>query len=204
MHQRPLVVQPVETSYRFIPLTQNKIAVVDAGDYDWLSQWSWCAKYDATRNCFYAVRAQGPRHRKNIFMHRAILGLDNPKEYVDHWDGDGLNNQRKNLRRCNNAQNIANRKPQVNNTSGFKGVSFKRGRNKWAANAYINKMQFHLGYFATAREAATAYDEVLFYRFGEFAKLNFPNTTPAIRETLRRKLFNTPQGQSSVLCDSAS
>ena len=32
--------------YRLIPLTQGKYALVDAADYDWLSQWRWGANWN--------------------------------------------------------------------------------------------------------------------------------------------------------------
>ena len=42
------------SDYRTIPLSQNKFAVVDAADYEWLMQSKWCAHKH--RNTWYAVR----------------------------------------------------------------------------------------------------------------------------------------------------
>src|SRR5208337_4201723 len=100
---------------REIPLTQGKVTIVDAADYEWLSQWHWSSKKDSTGN-HYAVRSK-------ISMHRAILGLGlgDPRK-VDHLDGNGLHNWRSNLRLATNSQNQMNRRKAVNNTWGFIGV----------------------------------------------------------------------------------
>lgn len=34
--KRHEVIQPIDTEYRLIPLTQGQVAVVDAADYEWL------------------------------------------------------------------------------------------------------------------------------------------------------------------------
>jgi hypothetical protein len=73
-------------------------------------------------------------------MHRLILSrmLGRPlqqKEYVDHIDGDGLNNRRRNLRLSTNAQNIRNT-GKVRSMNGrapssqYKGVCFVSKTNK--------------------------------------------------------------------------
>lgn len=54
--ERPAVAQPISKPYRFIPLTQNKIALVDAEDFEWLSQWNWYAAAHQSGS-FYARRS---------------------------------------------------------------------------------------------------------------------------------------------------
>lgn len=101
-------------------------------------------------------------------MHREImrtpLGMD-----TDHIDHDRLHNCKSNLRVCTHRENQGNRKIAINNTSGFKGVSFYRPQKKW--KAVISDI--YLGYFTTPEEAAQAYDKAAIDYYGEFAKLNF-------------------------------
>lgn len=92
--------------------------------------------------------------------------------YIDHIDGNKLNNSFENLRECTNAQNAYNSKTPKSNTSGFKGVSLDKRYNKWAAYIRFNYRRKGLGYFNTKEEAARAYNQAAIQYFGEFAKLN--------------------------------
>jgi len=89
---------------------------------------------------------------------------------IDHVDGNGLNNQKANLRVASHAENCANRRINRNNTSGFKGVS--KNKERWQAYIRVAYRQIHLGYFDTPEEAAEAYDRAAIAYFGEFAKTN--------------------------------
>jgi hypothetical protein len=93
---------------------------------------------------------------------------------VDHEDGNGLNNQRSNLRIASPTQNQGNARRRKDNTSGYKGVSWYRRTNKWKAHIRVDKKLRHLGYFIDLTDAARAYDAAALEHFGEFAHLNFP------------------------------
>lgn len=156
-----------------IKLTQGKYALVDDKDFDFLNQFKWCAY--KSRNNFYAGR--GIRRPdgtwRMIGMHRAILGLSDSKIIADHRDGNGLNNQRENLRACTDGENKKNKVRYSNNTSGFKGVYFNKSQSKFQAYISVNGKIKHLGLFTTAIEAAKAYDAAAAIHHGEFAR---PNT----------------------------
>jgi hypothetical protein len=153
-----------------ISLTQGKVALVDDEDFETVSRHRWATL--KTRNTCYAMRKSGP---KFILMHREILGLQ-PGDGVksDHWDGNGLNNQRVNLRRCTSLQNSRNQRVRVGTKhSRFKGVSWKPDLQKcWIALITINKRTTYLGYFHTEEAAALAYNFAAQRHFGEFARLN--------------------------------
>ena len=154
-----------------IQLTQGKVALVDDADYEWLNQWKWYAKKE--RGTFYAVRGINKGgDRRSIRMHRLILGLTDPKDFGDHKDMDGLNNQRNNLRKCSHAQNQRNRNGHRNSASKFKGVTFRTKDNMWYAQIKYNKKLTHLGGFKTEIEAAQKYNEAATKYHGEFARLN--------------------------------
>jgi hypothetical protein len=157
-----------------ISLSQNKVALVDDEDYDFLSQWKWQVTEGKTGK-FYAVRMQCiPKSeiRKRIFMHRLIMKAPDNID-VDHKKGNGLNNQKENLRLATKSQNAANRKKPKNNTSGFKGVSWDRARNKWLACIRFNYKNIHLGRFIDRIDAVKSYDKKAKELFGEFAQTNF-------------------------------
>ena len=153
-----------------IPLTRGKVALVDDEDFEQLFQFQWYA--DLIRGRWYVMRIAGLRGRKRrIYMHRDILGIPLGVE-VDHKDGNGLNNQRYNLRPATHAQNLQNRGKPSSNTSGYKGVSWFKRDGKWRACIGVDGRVIHLGYYDTAEEAARAYNEAAPKYHGKFAKLN--------------------------------
>ena len=160
-----------DSDYRTIPLTQGKFAIVDAADFDWLSRWKWSLLVGRDR--FYAHRTQIIDGKQvNIPMHRFILGVDDPSIEVDHQDGDGLHNWRRNLRPCTTSQNQQNRKRAANNTSGFVGVGKHKATNKWVAYIKIDGKQRHLGLFDSVLDAVVARDAAAAELYGEFARPN--------------------------------
>ena len=162
----PDVTQPADSAVRLIPLTQGKVAIVDAEDYDWLIQYKWYACKAGSD--FYARRKWGGQY---IFMHRLITDApDGP--VVDHIDGNSLNNTKANLRICTQLQNSYNRGP-LPGTSRYKGVYWHKQQKCWASCIQQNKKTYHLGLFNNEEDAAKAYDEKARKLFGEYAYLNF-------------------------------
>lgn len=164
-----------------IQLTQGKVALVDDEDYEHLNQWKWFAQKDTSvkKEKFYACRQIRLDNGKQtaIRMHRQIMNT--PQDMLaDHIDGDGLNNQKYNLRNCTTAQNNMNRRNTHESLSEFKGVSFNKRRGMWAAQIQYCRKNIHIGYFVFEYEAAMAYDNMALKLFGEFAYLNkFKNKT---------------------------
>jgi len=152
-----------------IELTQGKYAIVDTADFEYLNQWKWYAI--KARATFYAVRNVGRSpFQKRVWMHREIMNT--PVEMdTDHRDGNGLNNQRRNLRVCTNTQNQANKSKQTNNTSGYKGVFWNN--EKWQARICVEGKKIHLGHFSNVEDAARAYDSAAKNLYGEYARTNF-------------------------------
>jgi hypothetical protein len=144
---------------REIKLTQGKVALVDDADYDELAKHKWNAsKYGET---FRAKRGFGPanNHRK-IYMHRQILNAPSDLE-VDHIDGNGLNNQRSNLRLATRSLNNRNRHYQKPTKHGLpRGVSQCQGSGKFVVTISINDKTKYAGLFETKEEASKAYEQL--------------------------------------------
>jgi hypothetical protein len=154
-----------------IELTNGFYAEVSDKDYQLVRGHKWYA--DKISKVVYAKRNIAIDGRlKKIYMHRVILGLKAGDPSVDHRDGNGLNNMRSNLRIDPHRQNTQNVEKQVNNTSGYKGVSWRKDTKKWHAYIKVKGKRFNLGYHATVVEAAQAYNEAAKKYHGPFARLN--------------------------------
>lgn len=162
----------VEGPLAYVPLTRGFFAIIDAADADFIGQWNW--KAQVTRYTVYALRSDrsekgpdGPICR-NITMHREIL---RPRAgmFVDHIDGNGLNNSRANLREATHAQNMQNKGPRRQSKSGIKGVM--PNRDRWMAQIKENGRTIHLGTFDTVEEAGAAYREASLRIHGDFGRL---------------------------------
>lgn len=154
-----------------IPLTRGKVALIDEADAERVLRHKWTAlpKSDGKWYARRAVMGKDKVHR-TIYLHRFIL--DAPKGiHVDHWNGDGLDNRRSNLRLATRTQNAFNR--GARNVIGLKGVSRNGSGYRAAITAY--RITHHLGTYGTAEEAARAYDAKAVELHGEFARLNFPS-----------------------------
>ena len=157
-----------------IKLMNKKYALVDDEDFDFLNQFRWYAHRDNRRNGVMDYVDRNWRRGGKSFherMHRVIMKA--PKGIlIDHIDMNPLNNQKSNLRRATQSQNMMNRGAQKNSSSLFKGVFWSLWASKWRAQIVSNKKSIHLGYFNSKKEAALAYNKAADEYFGEFAKLN--------------------------------
>lgn len=147
-----------------IILTNNKLSVkVDDEDYSNLVQWNWLIEYGYAQRLVKGIR---------IRMHREIMNATKGK-YIDHINGDKLDNRKENLRFCTQRENSKNVKVErKNNTSGYKGVAWKKQNKKWRASIFLNYKNIHIGYYDTKEKAALAYNEAAIKYHGEFARLN--------------------------------
>jgi HNH endonuclease len=161
-------------------------ATIDDADYNRLILFRWNLKGGR-----YAVR-----YRKKadggggVLMHREIIGTDKGKD-VDHVDGDGLNNQRENLRECTTSQNLMNRhRPSGHGSSGFLGVHWRARAGQWRAVATKEGRMYFFGSSKSKEEAAILRAHGAVHLFGEFApdfdrKLASLHPCPELTQWLR-------------------
>jgi hypothetical protein len=84
---------------------------------------------------------------------KMMTGTD-PGNFIDHKNGNRLDNRWGNLRLANNGENICNSKLRKDNRSGVKGVTWDSEAKKWRAVISINKRSIRLGRFASLEQAA--------------------------------------------------
>jgi hypothetical protein len=160
----------------------GRVALVDDDDHELVSQHTWIALRTRRPGVFYAYS------NTQVLMHRLILGC--PEFDADHIDGNGLNNQRHNLRLATRSQNLANMRPRAGGSSRFKGVHWDRVNGRWRAMIQVNGHMRAIGRYSTEEAAARAYDAAALAAWGEFACPNFPgrplhDRRPGLRRDLR-------------------
>ncbi len=134
---------------------------VDAIKYDLLCNMFWFKN-----NSGYVTSYSGGRQ---VFIHRIIT--DCPKDkFVDHIDGNPMNNRLENLRICDKQQNCRHRTIlQSNNSSGYQGVVWHKIQCKWNARINITpKCRKSLGYFDSIEDAIEVRKQAEEKYFGEF------------------------------------
>lgn len=111
--------------------------------------------------------------KKNYLAHRLawlyVHGYP-PVHEIDHMNGDPRDNRINNLRPASKAQNAQNQRRSAKNSSGHKGVSWSRHKQRWRAAIKVDDRSIHLGYFRELAAAAEAYRSAAARYFGDFAR----------------------------------
>ena len=128
----------------------------DLEDYDKIKNYCWridCNGYVITK-------------KEGIRLHKLLL---DDAETIDHINHKRHDNRKCNLRKATYSQNGMNRSITKRNTSGVKGVSWYKSRNKWIAYISFNKRFINLGYFDNFNDAVKTRKEAEEKYFGEWS-----------------------------------
>lgn len=124
-------------------------AIIDDSDYGCVSKYRWSVKIGGT-GIKYGHRVD--KNNKSIYLHRYIMKAKKGQT-VDHINRNGLDNRKANLRFCTTAENIMNSKMFKHNTSGYKGVTWDKFRNKWASQIQFSQKHIYLGRHESLEDA---------------------------------------------------
>lgn len=164
----------------FTALTQGYVALVSPEDRGFLEERAWNARVQECRQVYVTAK----RNDETLRLHREIMGVTRPDEYVDHANGNGLDNRRRctltgkeQLRVSCAVGNGQNKRPRTTfrNTRipGVKGVYFVAGLAKpYRVRIMARGDLHHVGYFDSLVEAAAAYNTKAREVHGAFACLN--------------------------------
>ena len=153
-----------------IPLRNNKGNIIDYAyvsqkDYVSVNRYKWYRWSSIEDKVVYAVsNLKGDSTR----MHQFIMGKAPDGLVIDHWNLNGLDNRRENLRfitKQQNGQNIAKREGL---TSKYKGVCYDKRTKLWImtyAKEWTSSHEFE-------EDAANEYDKYVLLKFGEGARTN--------------------------------
>lgn len=149
---------------RRIKLTHGAYAFIDDEDFNKLSKNRWHLTVGG-----YVRSAQTGNNSKKILMHREIMGAKKG-QFIDHINGNPLDNRKENLRFCTHAENRLNNKMPITNSTGFKGIYFQD--NKWTVRIKVRHKQIYLGRYSSKLDAAKAYQLAAHNLLGAFARGN--------------------------------
>lgn len=161
----------------------EQIVLFDAKDHSLLKHFKWHVERYKGGNTLYvcAIITNSKLKKTTLKMHRLIMNPIESQE-VDHINGNGLDNRRKNLRICSHSQNGKNHRINKNNKSGYKGVSKcitkSKHKNKtyvyeyWLAQICKDFKRIFLGKFKNKEDAFKSYCEASKKYHGEFGRIS--------------------------------
>jgi AP2 domain len=115
------------------------------------------------------IRVDRRRYRAS---HLAVLWMTGewPPDQINYFDDDDTNIRWANLRLIGRSQKMYNRGKQRNNSAGFKGVTFHKGRDKFQAQIQAAGDYRFLGYFDSPQAAHRAYCRAARRMHGKYAR----------------------------------
>lgn len=164
----------------------GNLNTVDIPDNEVLNE-----RFTYTNGCLYMKKSVGSRSKGSKVgtvsrgyslvqiegtlykLHRVIYKMHHGTcpQYIDHIDGNPLNNKIENLRASDKYKNQWNTRPRAG-SSKYKGVSLIKKSGKWAAKITYMLKEYRLGTFDREIEAAKAYNNKAIELYGEHAKIN--------------------------------
>ena len=115
----------------------------------------------------------GYLNKKQVFLHRLIMGVLSDDTIIDHINHNGYDNRKNNLRCCTTSQNNCNRNPQSNTISGIRGVYYDKARSKWRAYIISNGKYHNLGRYEDISLAIEARKKAAQLYFKDFCPLTY-------------------------------
>lgn len=147
-----IVSQPVlrnEDGIAIIRVQQNDnifYTLVDDDDYYTLIKYIWM------------LDKSGYAYTNYTLMHRMVMNCTNlDGSVIDHINQNKLDNRKSNLRFSTASFNVRNRAKKENCSSKYKGVYWRKNRNKWGAYITIDGIRKSLGCYDNEEDAAEAY-----------------------------------------------
>jgi hypothetical protein len=120
------------------------------------------------KNGYWTVRYKNKIYLEHRLIYTMFYG-DVPK-FIDHINGDRLDNRIENLRPCTPVENQRNKKLSKVNKSGYKGVSWREGRKAWRVAIRTNGKRIEIGCFEDLELAGLVADMAREKYHGEFCR----------------------------------
>lgn len=153
--------------YAIFKTSSGREFIVDAQDANLIKEYYWHIS-SGGYVCTNVNNIKRVGKNTLVQLHRLIMNPADDK-LVDHRDHNKLNNRRLNLRECTYSNNNMNKRTQINNTSGVKGVCWYKKYQKWMSYIKVDKKFINLGYYLDINDAVKIRKEAEHKYFGDFA-----------------------------------
>ena len=114
-------------------------------------------KNHISKTGYFVIDLKKENQRKTFKVHRliALAFIDNKNNlpFINHIDGNKLNNNISNLEWVSNRENCCHAKSILKKSSIYTGVCFRKNRNKWQSSIIFNGKQIYLGTFENEIDA---------------------------------------------------
>lgn len=138
----------------------------------------WLKKKGAEYSVWCEMKSRCSNPNNNVYKHYGGRGISvcsrwnesfekflqdmgrrpTPKHSIDRMDNNG-NYEIDNCRWSTQDIQTRNTRTRKDNTSGHRGVTWYKGKNKWRATINANKINYSLGYFENKEDAIKARKE---------------------------------------------
>lgn len=119
----------------------ERTIIFDDEDADFVKLFTWTVTQNG--NKLYAKTTK--KGLWSEYLHRLILGVQDPSIKVDHENGNGLDCRKHNLRTATQSQNLHNR-PTA-------GLSWNKEKQRWKSRIMVAGKEYFLGYWQSPEYA---------------------------------------------------
>lgn len=143
---------------------KNEEFYFDLEDFDKIKDYTWRMQKG------YPTSKTRDSEGKNIVtqMHRIIMDVSDKSIEVDHIYHKTNDNRKSQLRLVTHSENGMNKGLQSNNTSGVKGVSYRKASHKWRSEITCNGKYIYLGAYNDIKNAIEARKKAEELYFGKY------------------------------------
>lgn len=166
---------------RILQVQPGVFVILDNEDYDTVANLSWYLEHRRTHIIHkYYVRIKGKLHQKHIRLENFLIEHDPKLYYVVHKTENIFDFRKDNLEAVPIGRFNASRNLLRTNTSGFKGVTWRKDTGRWMAQITCNGVHYNLGSFLELKDAALAYNKKALDVYGDKAWLNDVDSFEAV------------------------
>lgn len=161
----------LHTRFQYNPETGDLIWKSIENNTEYNRSWNtkYAGKIAGIKQDYIYITLLGSKYTAHVLIW--VMLYDKwPKEFIDHKDRNPYNNRKDNLREATNSQNQHNAKINSRNTSGYKGVSYRKSNDTWYARIQVRGKTYSKSGFSSAELANTYIVELRKQLVGEFGE----------------------------------